>query len=49
MSENKNTEIPAPKFINRVLSHDSTRRGLAAAGAGVLIAVITEAIWPTRS
>jgi hypothetical protein len=53
MSENinKNIEIvdKAPKFINRVLRHDSTRRGLAAAGAGVLIAVITEAIWPTRS
>lgn len=34
-------------FINRVWRNDSTRKGLAAAAAGVLIATISEAIWPS--
>jgi len=34
-------------FINRVWRSDSTRRGLAAAAAGVLIATVSEAIWPS--
>jgi hypothetical protein len=36
-------------YFNRVWRSDSTRRGLAAAGAGVLIAVISELAWPARS
>lgn len=35
-----------PSFIDRVISNDSTRKGLAAAAAGILIGVISEAIWP---
>lgn len=34
-------------FITRVWKNDSTRKGLAAAAAGVLIGVISEAIWPS--
>ncbi|MCC6651677.1 MAG: hypothetical protein IT348_11065 [Candidatus Eisenbacteria bacterium] len=34
-------------FITRVWRNDATRRGLAAAAAGVLIAAIGEAIWPS--
>ena len=34
-------------FFSRVLSNESAQKGLAAAGAGVLIAVITEVIWPS--
>ena len=34
-------------FFSRVIAHDSTKRGIAAAGAGVLIALILEAIWPS--
>jgi len=34
-------------FITRVWKSDSTRKGLAAAAAGVLIAVVSEAIWPS--
>ena len=42
------TPIPEPSFFDRVISNDSTRRGIATAAAGVLIGVITEAIWPSR-
>jgi predicted transcriptional regulator len=34
-------------FVARVWRNDSTRKGLAAAAAGVLIGVISEAIWPS--
>ncbi len=34
-------------FVARVWRSDSTRRGLAAAAAGVLIATVSEAIWPS--
>ncbi|MCA9619289.1 MAG: hypothetical protein KC731_09705 [Myxococcales bacterium] len=43
---------PDPKaasYVDRVLKHDSTRKGAAAAAAGVLIAVISEALWPSSS
>jgi hypothetical protein len=35
-----------PSFFSRVLSNDSARKGIAAAVAGVLVAVVTEAVWP---
>ncbi len=41
-------DIPKTTFLARVWRSDSTRRGLAAAAAGVLIAAIGEAIWPTE-
>ena len=34
-------------FFVRVLSNESAKKGIAAAGAGVLIAIISEAIWPS--
>ncbi len=37
----------SPSFILRVLHNDATRRGLAAAAAGVLVAVVSEALWPS--
>lgn len=39
----------AVTFLARVARHDSTKKGLAAAIAGVLIAVTVEAIWPSCS
>jgi hypothetical protein len=33
-------------FFMRVLRDDATRRGAAAAGAGVLMALVHEAAWP---
>jgi hypothetical protein len=38
-----------PSFVRRVLGNDSTRRGLATAAAGILIAIVTEALWPSNS
>ena len=37
-----------PSFFSRVWRSDSTRKGLAAAGAGVIIAAISELAWPNR-
>lgn len=34
-------------FISRLINHDSARKGLATAVAGVLIAAVTEVIWPS--
>ena len=39
----------APSYLRRVANSDSVRKGVAAAVAGVLIAAISEAIWPSRS
>lgn len=33
-------------FFSRVFDNDALKKGLSAAAAGVLIAVITEAVWP---
>ena len=38
-----------PSYITRVIPHDSTRKATAAAAAGILIAAISEALWPTGS
>ncbi len=38
---------PAVPFVLRVLNSDSTKKGAAAAVAGLLVAVISEAIWPS--
>ena len=52
MSINNNASSPtnntpdAP-YLSRVLDNDALKKGVAAAAAGVLIAVITEAIWPS--
>jgi hypothetical protein len=37
----------APVFLRRVLAHDATRKGLASAVAGVLVAAVLEAVSPT--
>ena len=36
-------------FFGRVLDNDALKKGVAAAAAGALIAVVTEALWPSRS
>lgn len=40
-------ETPTPSFIDRVISNDSTKKGLATAAAGILIGVFMEALWPS--
>lgn len=44
-----NPENPGASFIKRVLGNDSTKKGAAALVAGVVLAVVTEAIWPSNS
>jgi hypothetical protein len=34
-------------FVRRVLQHDSTKKGLAAAFVGVLLAAVAEALRPS--
>ncbi len=36
-------------FLSRVFENDALKKGVAAAAAGVLIAVVSEAIWPSDS
>ena len=38
---------PVPSLLLRILGHDATRRGAAAAIAGVVVAVVSEVIWPS--
>jgi len=33
-------------FFSRVFTNDAARRGLAGAVAGILIAIVSEAVWP---
>ncbi|WP_437763397.1 hypothetical protein WMF27_41190 [Sorangium sp. So ce281] len=35
-------------YIIRVLTADATKKGAAAAVAGLLVAAVSEAIWPPR-
>ncbi|MDC0743208.1 MULTISPECIES: hypothetical protein [Polyangium] len=44
-----NPENPGTSFIKRVLGNDSAKKGAAALVAGVVLAVVTEAIWPSNS
>ena len=48
MATNALTVLDRTKFyFSRVLTNDSTKRGVAAAGAGFLMSLILEAAWPT--
>lgn len=39
--------VPNPNsFLSRVSQHDAARKGAAAFVAGVLVAVVSEALWP---
>lgn len=35
-------------YLGRVIRAESTKKGVAAAGAGFLMSLILEAAWPTR-
>jgi hypothetical protein len=41
MSINESTS-----FFSRIFQNDAARKGLAGAVAGVLVAVVSEALWP---
>jgi len=38
-----------PSFLTRLINNDAAKKGLATAIAGILIAVITEVVWPSSS
>jgi hypothetical protein len=37
-----------PSFLTRLLNNDAAKKGLATAVAGVLIAAVTELVWPSK-
>ena len=39
---------PSPSFFSRLISNDAARKGLAGAVAGVLVAAISEVLWPSE-
>jgi hypothetical protein len=36
----------SPSFFARIFANDAARKGLAGAIAGILVAVVTEVVWP---
>ena len=36
-----------PSFVTRIMDNDSARKGIAAAAAGIIIAAVSEALWPS--
>jgi hypothetical protein len=49
MSNPSSVPTKATSFVSRIVRHDSTKKGVAAAAAGLLIAVVCEALWPSSS
>lgn len=45
-NQNQQEEIG---YIKRVLQNEATRKGAAAAVASVVIALVSEALWPSSS
>jgi hypothetical protein len=35
-------------YLSRVARNEATKRGIAAAGAGIILSLISEAVWPTQ-
>jgi len=43
-----NNDNPSdPSFFQRVISNDSFKKGVGTAVAGLLVAAVVEAIWPS--
>jgi hypothetical protein len=41
-------DLSQPSYLSRIISNDSVKKGLAGAAAGLLVAIVSEAIWPTK-
>lgn len=39
----------SPSFLSRLIANDAARKGLAAAAAGLIVAAISETLWPGES
>jgi hypothetical protein len=48
MNNDSSTPSTVPSYVDRVINNEAAKKGLAAAGAGILVALISEALWPTR-
>jgi hypothetical protein len=47
-SDSGSENVPAAlTYVVRVLNNDSLKKGAAAAVAGLLVAAVSEAIWPS--
>ncbi len=51
MNDNSNTQIvpTTPGLFDRVLASPTARNGIATAAAAVIVATLTELIWPSQS
>lgn len=38
----------SPSFFTRLIGNDAARKGLAGAVAGILVAAISEVLWPNE-
>lgn len=38
---------PSPSFLSRIIANDAARKGVAGAVAGLLVAAISEILWPS--
>jgi hypothetical protein len=36
----------SPNFFSRIFQNDAARKGVAGAVAGILVAVVSEVLWP---
>jgi hypothetical protein len=43
------TNPASPNFFSRVFSNDAAKKGVAGAIAGMLVAVVTEVLWPNNA
>jgi hypothetical protein len=41
--------VPSPSFFSRLITNDAARKGFAAALAGLVVAAISETLWPSAS
>jgi hypothetical protein len=41
-----NTDSSSPNFFSRIIQNDAARKGFAGAVAGLLVAVVSEVLWP---
>lgn len=48
--QNQNNQTPndSPSFFSRLINNDSAKKGAAAAVAGIVVAVVQEALWPSK-
>jgi hypothetical protein len=40
------TTASSSSFISRILQNDAAKKGMAGAVAGILVAVVSEVLWP---